>query len=269
MNEPSVTSIISLRAIPGLSWGAAKEVALHAVDWPEKWRHLDRDEAVDYLRRTFQGVWDGRAAMGSAVHAVMQAWVAGETVDLAKLVEQMAADRQAKSWLGHEDWATQMLGSYVEGLEKFWNDHRVQPIGSEEVVRTPGLYIGTRDLLANLGEELWLLDIKTTSELDSEKGIYHQDWAMQLAAYNFATEVVAYEDGAGSRPYASAKGRKMEIGTEPNEPADRCGIIHLRGDGDYTLYEVEADHAALDAFLALAAYGRWDKSLGQPHTVKQ
>jgi hypothetical protein len=251
--ERSVTEIIGTKGIPGLPWAAAKETALYAVHHDD-WRELAPDEAVDRLRTHHRGIWDSRASMGTATHAVMQAWIAGETVDLYEIVCRMAQDdRQAKAWAGHEDEATVTLAGYVDGLERFWNDWSPTECVSEECVRTPGVYIGQRDLVARIRDGRCLFDIKSTAEQDGEKAIYHDSWALQLAAYDQATEIVEYGWGP--------KDKLIEVSTTPNERVDKCRVIHLRGDGGYALFEVKADESAYQAFLALGKVNTWVRDL--------
>ena len=258
--ERSVTEIIGLKAIDGLPWAAAKETARQAVRHPESWQSLEEDAAVDYLRKFHRGIWDARAANGTATHAVMEAWVDGTTVDLYDLVCDMAEnDYQAVSWRGNEAEATERLGLYVDGLEKFWHDWSPEGCVSEQCVRMPGVYIGQRDLGATCRGLRVLHDIKTTAERDGEKGVYHDSWALQLAGYDKAPEIVHYG--------FDEKDKIVETGTEPNEPHDSCRVIHLRGDGGYSLYEVDAGEQTFRQFLGLAAFNTWLRDLGEPKAL--
>lgn len=258
--EKSVTEILSHMGIPGLPWGAAKETALFAVHHQDQWINLATDKAVDRLRMHHRGVWDGRASMGTATHAVMESWVDGTTVDLRQLVYDMAAnDRQAKSWVGVEDQKVKELTGYVDGLEKFWLDFAPTDIDSEAVVRRPGLAIGQRDIVCTIKGQRWLCDIKTTATLDADKAIYGDSWRLQMVGYNRCPEVVYYG--------YDEKNKLVETGTAPNEPAERCGIIHLRGTNDYTFFEVEADDAAEKVFVGLAEMVQWLDTLQSPLAV--
>jgi hypothetical protein len=222
---PSVTTILDAMATPGLEWGSAKETALFAVHHQDEWTHLDPDVAVNKLRRHFRGVWDGRADVGTAVHHINEAWTWGEDADVPP----------------------ELVG-YVDGLERFWRDFQPETVATEEVVRYPDgnlSYIGQRDWVADLGGDRWLLDIKTTAQQDADKGVYPDSWRLQLAAYRWATEIVLYDE------------KNKEVGTVPNYPVDRCGVIHLRGDGDYTLYELQAGKAEWERFLQLRRVWTW------------
>jgi len=253
--ERSVTEIIGLKAIPGLPWGAAKETALFAVNHQDQWAELDTDAAVDRLRTHHRGVWDSRAAIGTACHAVMESWFAGETVDLEALVCDMAEnDYAAKTWRGAEEDAIERLIGYVDGLEKWWNDWQPSGGTSEDCIRTPGVYVGQRDRWGvQMGGASWGLDLKTTAEQEASKALYYDSWCLQLTAYSRADEVVDYG--------LDENGKVIELGTRPNEPVEKHGIIHLRGDGNYALYPVEVTDASFEAFLGLARVGKWLRSV--------
>ena len=102
--------------------------------------------------------------------------------------------------------------------------------------------------------------LKTTGQKDEDKAIYTKEWTLQLAPYRFAEERVLY--GLGPR------GTPVEIGTTPWEPIDRTGIVHLRGAGQFTLYEVQADRDALAEFLAMANTYAWTKGLAPATPIR-
>jgi len=252
-SEPSVTTIINVLDKPGLQWGASKEAALYAVYSHDDWYAMDQSTAVDRIRRQFKGVWDGRAAMGTLVHTVNEDWCAGRTANLGALVAGY------KGWEKEQPQKMAEANQYVDGLAKFWDDWKPTDIRSEDILRTPGKYIGTRDIVATMRGERWLLDIKTTAEQNAEKGIYGDAWGLQLAAYRYAQEVITYELDDKKKP-------KVATVTD-NEPVDRCGIIHLRGNGEYTLFEVDAGPGMYDAFLRLCDVLAWRKTVTDPKPV--
>jgi|GEM_PF-3182113 len=262
--EASVTTIIGAgKSIDGLSYAAAKETALYAVHHPEAWQDLDPEEAVDLLRKHHKGVWNGRAAMGTLIHSVAEAWCDGEIVDVHALVYEMAeTNRDAITWQGRESEVCERADLYVDGLEQFWRDTKLKPVAMEIVVRWPGLYIGQLDLIADLylpgrGVTRCLVDYKTTDQLDPSKGVYGDSWSLQLAAYRHATEIVEYE--------LDEKGKVREVGTKPYDYGiEACIIVHLRGDGDYTLYEVPAGADEFDGFVRLAQTYQFFKTLPKP-----
>lgn len=255
--EPSVTRGINLLEKPGLSWAAARETAMFAVHHRDEWEDLDPAEAVEVLRRHHRGVWDGRAAMGTLVHALNEAYVRGETVDLDAEVRRMAeTEHAARGWRGREDEVIAQAVLYADGLDKFWQEWCPTECVSEEVVRTPGLYIGQCDMRCRLIDgRTARLDLKTTAEQDPAKAYYHDSWALQLAAYEHAPEVVIYG--------ADEEGRPVEIGTEPNPAHDVLAVVHLRGDGDYELLEVDGSDETLRAFVELVHLLKWRRGLGE------
>jgi hypothetical protein len=246
---PSVTTVLDTLGKPGLSWAAAKETALRAVNHPDTWQQLDNDKAVDYLRVWHRGLWDGRAAVGTAVHRVNEEWTWGNEVDVEQVMLGILAEpRPPKIWQGREDETLTELLGYVDGLEQFWHDFQPDTVATEEVLRHPdkyNSYIGQRDWVCRIDGETALLDIKTTAEPDAEKAIYQDSWRLQLSAYRFAEELVYYDaDGT-------------ETGTAKSYPIGWCGIVHLRGDGSYQLYRVQAGGSEHTRFLQLRGLYEW------------
>jgi hypothetical protein len=262
--EPSVTTVLdSMMGTPGLSWAAARVTAVQAVE-TGYWRGLPEAEAIEHLRFWHRRFWNGRAAMGTLIHLINQAWIDGHTVDLGALVNLFAAEEpDAAIWAGREQAVADYAALYIKGLEGFWLDFQPVTLGTEVVVRTPGVYIGQLDWHVLMGGYRWILDIKTTAQEDPDKGIYLKEWMLQLAAYNFAEEAVEYELGPDGRP--------IETGTVPWPPAQRFGVIHLRGDGLYELIEIPPEEAlaAHPRFIEMAITHQWFKTLGKKPRVVQ
>ncbi|MGC8490033.1 MAG: PD-(D/E)XK nuclease family protein [Clostridia bacterium] len=246
-SEPSVTTIIGdMLAKPGLPWAAARETALFAVHHQDEWADLSPDQAVERLRRHHRGVWDSRAAMGTALHAVNEAWCRGAVVDLGDLVVGLIdTERTARMWAGREDEIVSSLDGYVAGLERFWDAWAPSTVRSEYCVRQAGVYVGTADWLADVSGRRLVLDLKTTAQPDAERGVYHDSWALQLAAYRWAPERVEYGDPAAGGP-------PTEIAGGPNEAADGAAVVLLRGDGEFSFFEVDASREMHQAFMWLA-----------------
>lgn len=243
----SITTALGVLNTP-LEWGASKEAAIFATKHRSELARLSDDDAIDRIRRHFRGVWDGRAAVGTVVHAVNEAWTWGETADLSELVTAAAhADRYAvKIWQGHEEETIASVGTYVDGLAAFWGDFAPVTLATEEVVRdSEAPYIGQRDWVVESRGRRLLVEIKTTAQQDADKGLYWDTWRLQLAAQRFAPEIVAYD----------AKGTEQR--TYPNYPVDAACVLHLRGDGGYHLYEVQAGPDEHAQFLALVAMHGW------------
>ncbi len=245
---PSVTTVLGVLAKDGLSWAAARETALFAVNHPDQWADLPEAAAVDRLYKHHRGLWDHRAALGSLVHSVNEAWAHGEEADLETMVDQV---RQ-----GSHIWARmpadQVLaeaGVMVDGLEAFWDYYKPDTISAEDVVRYPNpahqAYIGQSDWRARIDGVSYLLDLKTTSHDDPTKALYFSDWRLQLAAYRHCTEIVDYDDMGD------------ETGTRRLPPADRCAIVHIRAGGGWQLIPVQAGQTEHNIFLRLRDIYSW------------
>lgn len=250
-NAPvSITTAISVLSKP-LEWGASKEAAIFATMHRDELAQLSDDDSIDRIRRHFRGVWDGRAGIGTLVHAVNEAWTWGETVDISAEVDRLAnaRTRAVKIWQGHEPEVVAVAGPYIDGLERFWNDFAPTTIATEEVVRhavePEAPYIGQRDWVADCRGRRLLLEIKTTANQDGDKGLYWDSWRLQLAAQRFASHIVTYNDDG------------IEDGACLNYPVDACAVLHLRGDGRYQLFEVEVGPSEHYQFLKLVDLHAW------------
>jgi hypothetical protein len=255
--EFSVTSVNSeMIGKPGLVYGALHETGLWFANHPEVVAEMTYDQLMTKFRTHHRGVWDCAAAAGTATHQVAQDWCDGKTPDITAIVERLSLT-SAKLWQDDIGAAVAQVDALVDGLEKFWIDRKVRPVATEEVVRLPGVYIGTRDLRATLLDDdgnrrLATIDFKTTSHSEEEKGIYLDEWTLQTVAYDRAPEIVHYE---------WPEGKPVEVGTEPSEPAGWCLIVHLRPNGTHKVYECPADDAAYEAFLGMCRALHWRRSL--------
>ena len=257
--EPRVSDILSaMIGKDGLAFGAAGETARYFLNHPDAHQGQDPDRVLNRARSHFRGVWDTRAAAGTAVHEVNEAWTRGEQVDLELLVNRLAGT-DARLWQGREDEALETVSGLVDGLEKFWVDHSPETIATEQVVRDPGVYIGTMDWRLRLRDRrVVTCDVKSTAHVEEHKGLYLAEWALQTVAYDRTPEALTYK----------REGTKWVVDTvAPWEPADACVILHLRPNGTYKLYEVPADDRAYDTFVGMAKGYQWLRSL--PKSPKQ
>lgn len=229
---PSITTIIGVMDKPGLSWGAAKETAIFAIQHQDEWSRLEYDDALERLRKHHRGVWDASALVGTMCHAVAEAWSYGREWEAPDDLDDALFDR---------------MGGYVEGLEAFFADAKPQVIATELVVRghcddpadppndertlePQWPYIGTADWICQIGDDVWLLDIKTTSNLDESKEFYTKEWRLQLGAYRWAEEIVHFHgtEQVAAWPFEECVPRPT-----------RTGIVHMRGNGGYQLIELD------------------------------
>ncbi len=211
--EASVTTILGIVAKPALAPAAARMTAERILDGAPV---ASVREATQWYRQ----VWDGRAATGTAVHAVMEAWANGLDADLMDVVSEIMERPKAPALWTDAEYVAASLEPYVDGLHAWWEEHDVEPVMTEYIVREPGRWIGTVDLWARVDGEDRLIDLKTTAEHDPRKGIYRDSWGPQLAAYALATELVDWTDDG-----------PVVVGENPT-PGDAL-VVHLRGDGRY------------------------------------
>lgn len=125
------------------------------------------------------------------------------------------------------------LAGHVEACVRFLDDWNVLKVATERpVYHEKYMYAGTFDLIADLGDDRWLLDFKT-----NKSGPFG-DTAFQLAAYRYATHYLREDDAVVPMP-----------------PVDRCGVVWLRSDG-YDLYPYHADLDVFRQFLYIQQVAR-------------
>jgi PD-(D/E)XK nuclease superfamily len=262
---PSVTQVLTELSKPGLSWAAAKETANFAVRHPGEWMHLNDDQSVDKLYKHHRGVWMGRASMGTLMHRFMQVLADGKEIT-PELVDTyirtaMHTTKDTKLWWNEPyDKVHERVLGYVNGLEQFWQDFDPQGVASEVVVRYPGKYIGTADLYATLNDDprYTLLDLKTTAQQDDAKGFYADSYTLQLHAYAYATERVHYD---------LDNGKVVEAGASNAPKPRRLGVLHLRGNTGYNLWELPMSDETFAHFMQYLDLHLWRRSLPKPRLL--
>lgn len=215
---PSVTTIIAA-GIPkgdGLSRWYARTVAEHVVA-----NLREVDDTVTQLGDAGSIAWlsdlPNQAAKiarerGTAVHALAVDIIKGEPVQV-------------------DDPA---LLPYVEGYTAWLDAFDVEPLGVEVNVARRGVrpYAGRFDLYARIGDDRWLLDLKTS------RGVYGET-AVQLGGY------------ARADFWADDEHPDVE---HDMPPIDRIGVVHVTPDGTY-LYDMgDADAAAAEFDAAYVTY---------------
>jgi len=257
---PSVTQIINALDKPGLSWGAARETAAYAVHHMASWSDLPSDRAISILYRHHRGVWDHRALVGSAIHAVNAEWCQGRAVRVLDIIQSIRERSTLWQSVPEADLYAELL-PMSDGLARFWHEAKPVPLSWEQVVRyRPGNadldYIGTLDWRAQINGQPLILDLKTTGSVKHGQGKYWDSWRLQLAAYRYATEAVLYKD----------TGR--EAGTFELPEVAGAAVVHLYRDGHVEFNPVQAGPREHEIFLALRRVYGWrhadGRTMGKP-----
>ena len=205
---PGVTTLIGdgypKPALVG--WGI-KSVAEYAVD---NWDELADLPPTDQLKRLKGAPYrdrDEAARRGTEVHALGEQLAHGHAVDVP----------------------TELTG-HVEGYAAWLDEWQPEPILTETTCYSvTHNYAGSFDMLAVIGDDTWLLDLKTT-----RSGVYG-DVSYQLSAYAFAEK---YLDDDGS--------------SVPAMRADRFGVIHCTAT-ECKLVSVRVDTETFNEFLHIKA----------------
>jgi hypothetical protein len=186
---PSVTAILSGGIPkPALPRWAAKQAARYAVANADRLAGLPAEVAVGEIKRAPWAARDGRADLGSAVHALVEARITGRPApELPGEVEREAA-------------------GYLAGFERFCDHWRPAWSTCEATVFNLWHgYAGTLDSIAVLdGGVVTLLDVKTGAGVYPEAGL-------QLAAY------------ARGEFIGTSDGREL-----PLPEIEAAAVLHLR-----------------------------------------
>lgn len=221
---PSVTTAIRLidKSGPLVGW-AKRETAASAV------RNLDAllamrkeggpDAAINWLKTIPDYQRDRAADRGTSVHAIAEQIIRGQTPEIPE-----------------------ELGPYVAAYHGFIREWSPKWIAVEQMVCSlKHGYAGTFDAFAVIGNERWLLDIKTGT------GVYAET-ALQLAAYGAAEFI--------GRPGDPRKYRVPR--------ATRFGVIHVVPEGaELVPYAVDRG----DFAVFLKALEVWHWTQGKAKTV--
>jgi hypothetical protein len=131
----------------------------------------------------------------------------------------------------------------VDGARTWLNEHRVRPIEIEAFLIHETLgYGGTCDLIAEIDDEIWLLDWKTSKSVAWPNGNVYDEMRLQLAAYSRA-EFIA-------RPADSTRYELPAI--------TRTGVLHVT-DAGTRLYPADVTEADWNAFRACLYLSSWKK----------
>lgn len=220
---PSVTTVLEILDKPALTTWKAKEAVRAVLDGYPAAMHNDDEAIIKWALSQSRKGRDTAANVGSGVHHL---------ADMAL----RASESDPNAWQVSDD--TQ---PYLNAFRAFSDRYeRSSFVSSEKMVWSLNGYAGTYDLLMMIGNELWLIDIKTG------KGIDYPEYALQLAGYRWADYIIL-------------EGNPVRY----NMPdVQRTGILHLRPDlypdTGYRLYEVPTDYTDdYIPFLGLVEAYKW------------
>lgn len=221
---PSVTDAIRLidKSGPLVGW-AKRETAASAI------RNLDAlvtmrkeggpEAAINWLKTIPDYIRDRAADRGTSVHQIAEQIIRGQSPEIPE-----------------------ELGPYVAAYHGFLREWTPKWVAVEQMVCSlKHGYAGTFDAIAVIGNERWLLDIKTSA------GVYAET-ALQLAAYGAAEFI--------GRPGDPRKYRVPR--------ATRFGVIHVVPEGA-ELVPYAVDRGDFAVFLKTLEVRRWTQ--GKAKTV--
>ena len=116
-----------------------------------------------------QAIKQAAGDKGSKVHKAIEDIIGGKKL---KMDDKYADSSGEESELTVEEW--ECLMSFVD----WWKETKPEVISAEQVVFTDR-YAGTVDLVCKIGEEVWLIDFKTSSDIWAE-------YELQVSAYKHA-----------------------------------------------------------------------------------
>lgn len=213
---PSVTTVIRLidKSGPLVGWAkrTVAEAALRNFDALSAMRKEGGDQAaIDWLK-TLPGYQRDRAAdRGTNVHAIAEQIVRGQSPEIPE-----------------------ELGPYVASYHSFLREWSPKFLAVEQMVCSlKHGYAGTFDAIAVIGNERWLLDLKTSA------GVYSET-ALQLAAYGAAEFI--------GKPGDPQKYRVPR--------AQRFGVIHVTPEGA-ELVPYAVDRGTFATFLEARKVWAW------------
>lgn len=233
----SVTSIIG-GGIPNdaLKWWSAKVVAEFAHDELSNWMGMDREHAVDYLKREPFRFTGKRANVGSAVHAIAEAVALKKpapdfrTLEERQIVAAFLAwvRRYAPTFVATEasvySRAQKYAGTFdaiveIEAAALEEHPHPWEPLPGTTIIRL-------------------LIDYKTGGDVAEGKGVYPEA-ALQLNAYANA-DFIGAPDGS----------------EQPIPPLSGAAVLQLGARG-WRLVPVRLDDEIFRAFLYAREVFRW------------
>jgi hypothetical protein len=200
-----------------VGWGirSVAEYAADHLDQLVQMQPMGRNALVAALKQSPYSERDKAANRGTEVHTLAEKLVRGEEVEVPDA-----------------------LAGHVESYVRFLDDWQPDPVLVEFAgANRKWWYAGTGDLVAWIGGDLWLLDVKTA------KGVYG-DNALQVDAYrNFEF-------------YLGADGAEHPM----PEGITRLGVIHVRADS-YDLVPLDSTGEPFRDFTHAAWIAKREKNI--------
>lgn len=214
---PSVTTILGVLDKPALPRWAALEVATYAIENREAWQALPARDALELLKKAPWAKSKSAADAGTDAHTYCEQLLLGHAPDAP--VDSTFAP---------------LYGDALKNVRELVKHVKPTVIAVEATAwsHTHG-YAGTFDGLHVIDGKLTLVDLKTSKDV-------YPDYALQLAAYRYATHIV------------------LPDGTEIPMPAiDRCQVWHAPKQGTWSVVDVRAGVDEFAAFTAALDIWRW------------
>lgn len=218
---PSVTTILGVLDKPALPRWAALEVATYAIENRESWQGLPARDALELLKKAPWAKSKSAADAGTDAHAYCEDLLLGRAADAP--TDTTFAPLYGEAITNVRNLITELR-----------TNHTFTVVAVEATAwNTTHGYAGTFDGLHLIDGKLTLVDLKTSKDV-------YPDYALQLAAYRYATHIL------------------LPDGTEiPMPQIDRCEIWHAPKEGTHKRVEVRADVDEFAAFTAALDIWKW------------
>ena len=174
----------------------------------------------------YREVWKAKGERGSRVHGHCEAFLKGEDTEVRD-------DEHG----------------FVNALEAFMDEYKPEVLELEQITLSAHGYGGRFDMIVRMGDENWLLDLKTGSP-------YPIEHTLQLAAYRHSDGIAVY---SGTGELASLR---------PLPAIDKAGCLHVREDGTFCIHQYPADEVAFDHFCNLLKIYQWTRNEQMKAVVK-
>lgn len=196
---PSITSVLNVLAKPALLYWYGQQAARIALDDPT----LSEKEVMAELQRYVKST----QRRGTEVHKHAELLLTGGRLPI--------------------EFPPHIAG-FLNALQSWYTAFSPVTVMNEETVWSDSLKVAGRfDAVVKINDEVWLIDVKTSS-----KGAVYPEVGLQLAAYRYCIH---------------------EMGLCK---VDRCGVVALADDGEYTFREMKA---SIEDFKHVLGAWLWSK----------